>query len=248
MAWLEIHTVLIRHRKIKKFARKLKIAPVVAVGHLTTLWSNVLELAEDGDITKWTIEDISEYGGWEGEPKAFYEALKNDKDGFIDEVGGKKLVHDWFDYAGKYLTSKYRTNAPDKLNYIKNLYIRLTKDGLNTDFSQPTYLTNLPNLPNLPSKGGISDDSIKNLLGFYKELQGWGQVGASFYQRNYNVAKVLIKEAGGLDLAKEAMKWWAGVSEKNNLSWTIETVIKKWAEFMKHKDTPDILKRWEKKK
>ena len=45
----------------------------------------VLELAEDGDITKWSIEDVAEYAEWENEPQEFYKALLNGKDGWIDE-------------------------------------------------------------------------------------------------------------------------------------------------------------------
>jgi hypothetical protein len=55
----------------------------------------------------------------------------------------------------------------------------------------------------------------------------------------------LLNKAGGQDeLVVEGLKWIS----KQNYEWTLETLIKKWAEFMKHKDTPDILKRWEKKK
>src|SRR3990167_88500 len=122
MAWLELHTVLIRHRKVNKLARKLNIKPVLAVGHLTTFWGNVLELATDGDITKWDIEDIANYACWEGDPKLFYEAMINDGDGFIDEGDNFRLIHDWWHYAGKYLTSRYMTHYPEILENIKVKY------------------------------------------------------------------------------------------------------------------------------
>ena len=128
---------------MKKLARQLKIRPVTAVGHLTTLWSNVLELAENGDITKWSIEDIAEYSNWEGEPQTFYIALKNEGDGFIDEKENHRLIHDWFDYAGKYLTAKYRTNNPQLLEEIKVMYSRY-KVSIKSVNSQPTNLYNLP--------------------------------------------------------------------------------------------------------
>ena len=66
MAWIEVHTPLIRHRKLRRLARSLKITPVQALGHLVALWGSVLELAEDGDITKWSVEDIAEYAQYDG--------------------------------------------------------------------------------------------------------------------------------------------------------------------------------------
>ena len=77
MAWIELHTPLIRHRKVKKMARLLGIKPVQALGHLACFWSNVLELAEDGDITKWSPEDIAEYANYEGDSLLFYKTLQN---------------------------------------------------------------------------------------------------------------------------------------------------------------------------
>jgi len=147
MAWIELHTILFKHRKLKIFARKLGIKFVHAVGHLTSLWCNVLELAEDGDITKWSKEDIAEYAGWEGDIGAFFNALINEDEGWLDEQNGRLLVHDWLDYAGRYLTTKYKNTNPNKLLYINMLYNRDNKDSLKTGFR----LTTLPNLtlPNL---------------------------------------------------------------------------------------------------
>jgi hypothetical protein len=145
MAWIELHTVLIRHRKVNKLARTLNIKPVLAVGHLITLWNNVLELNPDGNITKWDIEDIASYSMWEGDPDTFYKALLNGGDGFIDECDGTRLVHDWFDYAGKYLTSKYRSHNPEVLDNIKLMYGH-TKTRPNDDQNMSTNLTNQPTI------------------------------------------------------------------------------------------------------
>jgi len=150
MAWLELHTVLIRHRKLNKLARTLNIKPVVAVGHVTTLWGNVLELSPSGDITKWDLEDISTYANWEGDPETFYKALLNGGDGFIDERDGFRLIHDWLDYAGKYLTSKYHTRQPEVLANIRLMYCKdqmKTKVRPNEDQNAlPTNLTNQPTI------------------------------------------------------------------------------------------------------
>ncbi len=150
VAWIELHTVLIRHRKVKALARSLGIKPVEVVGYLATFWGNVLELAEDGDITKWSIEDEAEYSGWEGNPKKFHEAMLNNGEGFIDEIDGKKIVHDWWEYAGRYLKSKYHSYDPEKLAYIMSLYPKAT-------FRQPKVNLKATNQPNQPTYHIVDD-------------------------------------------------------------------------------------------
>jgi len=115
MSWIESHTTLTRNPKFRKFIRRLNIDISQGVGHLTFLWHNVMEQAEDGDITKWSIEDIAEYADWREDPKRFYEALL---DGWIDKNPKIILIHDWLERAGRYLTTKYRISNPNKLKQI----------------------------------------------------------------------------------------------------------------------------------
>jgi len=187
MAWIELHTVLIKHRKIKKLARKLDIKPVVAVGHLTTFWGNVLELAESGDITKWDAQDIAEYACWEGDAGLFYEAMVNDGDGFIEERDGKRFVHDWFEYAGRYLKAKYHTYNPEKLKEIMANYAKAT-------FRQPLGDLKATNLPIIPTnsvdkpKGDLKVTySVKDILPKYLCL----------YENHYKTKYIVTgKDAG----------------------------------------------------
>ena len=186
MAWIELHSPLIRHRKLKKFARELNIKPVQAVGHLTTLWANVLELAEDGNITKWTIDDIAEYCNWEGDPKKFYKALVNDKDGWIDERNGKRFIHDWLDYAGRYLKAKYHTYNPERLTEILGFYGKVTlsqpKGDLKATFSQT--------LGDQPTNQSIYLSINKLLTKFYTSYK---QKTTNDYLREPNKDKAIFK-------------------------------------------------------
>ena len=152
MAWIESHSVLIEHRKVREAANLLGIEPVHFLGHLHCLWHKVIELREDGDITSWSVDDISYYARWKGDVNIFYDALKNR---FIDEKNEKKLIHDWFDYAGKYLYAKYHQNNPKLLKQIKKMY---QKKGYKIGYpkgspkgSPKFYLPNQPNQPNQPS-------------------------------------------------------------------------------------------------
>jgi hypothetical protein len=111
MAWIESHTVLIRHRKLIECARELRLKPVYLLGHLHVLWHIALEQAEDGDLSHWSDEFIAESACYPGDAPQFVSLLQNHK--WLDG----KVIHDWLDYAGKYLVKKYSTT--NKLRLIE---------------------------------------------------------------------------------------------------------------------------------
>lgn len=112
MAWIESHTVLVRHRKVLLTAHDLGIKPVVLVGHLTVFWHAVLEQQEDGNLDGWPSAMIAQAAAWDDDADVFVHALR--LRGWIDD----HLVHDWLDYVGKFLHSKYSTSNPKKLKEI----------------------------------------------------------------------------------------------------------------------------------
>lgn len=109
MAWIESHTVLSRHRKVKDTARALRIRPAYLIGHLHLLWHAALEQAEDGDLTRWSDEFIAEAADFPGDAPQFVRLLRDH--GWLDG----RLLHDWTDYAGKYLIGKYAKDHRDRL-------------------------------------------------------------------------------------------------------------------------------------
>ena len=116
MAWIESHTVLLRHRKLVELATELGLRPVYVMGHLHALWHSALEQQEDGDLSEWSDETIASLASYQGDALKFVAALQ--RRGWLDG----KLLHDWLDYAGKYLTAKYRTANPGKLKKILSKY------------------------------------------------------------------------------------------------------------------------------
>ncbi len=159
--WIESHSVLVRHRKLKEFARELKIKPVTAMGHLHALWHTAIEQAEDGDLSKWSEGAICDAAQWEGSEKEFLEAVLSS--GFMDTG---YLLHDWLDYAGRYLTSKYKTSNHERLVEIwakfgKVYGKELKRNSLSVPKDSPPNLTepNQPNLPTNPAGKKFSSDS-----------------------------------------------------------------------------------------
>ena len=107
MPWIESHTVLIRHRKLREFARELRIRPAYALGHLHALWHAALEQREDGDLSSWTDDFIAETSDYPGDTPQYVRLLQ--KHEWLDG----KILHHWLDYAGRYLIKKYgQANRP----------------------------------------------------------------------------------------------------------------------------------------
>jgi hypothetical protein len=112
MAWVESHTVLLRHRKLIELAKDLRLKPVYLLGHLHALWHAALEQQEDGDLSSWSDELIAEMSAFDGDAPQYVSLLQTH--GWLDG----KVLHDWLNYTGKYLTAKYRTANPKKLRQI----------------------------------------------------------------------------------------------------------------------------------
>ena len=103
MPWVPSHTSLARHPKLKRAARIAGVNEPAMIGHLHLLWWWALELAPDGDLSGYDIEDIADAAGWQGEPDRFFDALLNagpgQSSGFIEPTF---QLHDWQEYGGRY--------------------------------------------------------------------------------------------------------------------------------------------------
>jgi len=147
MAWIRSETTIRKNHKILRIALKLELKPVEVIGHLHLFWHNVLDLREDGDITAWTNKEIAHYAEYEGNPDKFVEVLE---DGLIDKKNGRRLIHDWLDYALPYLQSRYRTHKKEKLAEIiaKYEYGQTERSdrtvGLHTEQTKQTKHTTTP--------------------------------------------------------------------------------------------------------
>jgi len=122
MAWIESHQTLRAHPKTRKAARALDIPPVHVIGHLHALWHWALDLADDGDLSKFDADDLAIGAEWEGDPQQFVDALVDcgfgggpgflERDGAYgdpeDGLTGALVLHDWWAYAGKLVSRRQR--------------------------------------------------------------------------------------------------------------------------------------------
>ena len=132
MPWIESHTILGRHKKVFETARSLRIRPVYLIGHLHLLWHAALEQAESGDLTDWSDELIAEVSSWPADAPTFVRRLLDH--GWLDDT---RRLHDWLDYAGRYLISKYK-GTPAGRERLKEIWAIYGKVYGNSDLESDT--------------------------------------------------------------------------------------------------------------
>lgn len=97
LAWIELHQTLPQSGKLMRLKRELRIRTPQAVGHLCLLWLWALDNAPDGDLARFTPEEIAEVCQYTGRPPGkLLQTLITV--GFVDE---DLRLHDWNEYAGR---------------------------------------------------------------------------------------------------------------------------------------------------
>ncbi len=160
--WIPIDQSLIRHPKLKKMSRLLQISQKEAIGYLVSFWMWCVEYAQDGDITKYDADDISDGCDWEGNSGEFYNALLASR--FIIETEDNELiVNDWNEYAGKCFENKEK--SAEKM--------RKFREKQKSDITLPLRDSNVTDT--LPLRDGIRLDKIRidknNILCSKKDLE-----------------------------------------------------------------------------
>ncbi|GIO36910.1 hypothetical protein J41TS12_17710 [Paenibacillus antibioticophila] len=72
-----------------------------------------MEFAQDGDVSKFEAEDIADAMEYDGDPDVLMDALIYA--GYIDQTETGRVIHDWYDYAGK-LIERRKSDALRKAN------------------------------------------------------------------------------------------------------------------------------------
>lgn len=112
MAWFELHQELCAHPKTKRMAKMLGISVPQAVGHCVCLWAWAMDYAQDGVLTDHGQDGIADAAQWTGDPNVLIQAMTDcgvgGKPGFLEFVNDELVIHDWEDYAGKYIEKRER--------------------------------------------------------------------------------------------------------------------------------------------
>lgn len=103
MAWIESHTTLRAHKKLKPLCDDLGIGRAQAIGHLHMLWWWAIEHRPYGDLANLFDSDIAAACDWHKDPKKLMKALR--RHGWITP---DNKIKDWLDYAGRLLRDRER--------------------------------------------------------------------------------------------------------------------------------------------
>lgn len=111
--WIPSYASLRDHPKLKRLSRILAMERPAVVGYLHYLWWWAMDYAPDGDLSRFTADDVADAIDWQGDASEFMGALRSS--GFVD---GDQL-HDWSEYGGK-LQEKRENNAERMRNARAN--------------------------------------------------------------------------------------------------------------------------------
>jgi len=144
-----------RHPKTLAMMTRLNISRPVAVGTLELLWQATAEYAPQGDIGKFTDEEIAALVEWQHPsitPKDFVRTLCDIR--WLDPSTRHRLIiHDWHQHAPDYLRKRLSRAGLDF--YGKGRVRRSADNGVQNDVSgaarpptQPNHAVPNPTMPN----------------------------------------------------------------------------------------------------
>ena len=109
MAWIESHQTLDNHPKLIQACAGLKIGRPQMIGHLHLLWHWCLDYAIDGDLSKYTPQQIAKVCDWDHDPDTFVMVLTDAN--FLDRAQEAYKVHDWLDFCGDLVKKRLEYKA-----------------------------------------------------------------------------------------------------------------------------------------
>lgn len=132
MAWIEYHTALRNHWKIKRLSVLLGVEYVTALGAISCLWLWAAECVKDGCLTKFTDEEIQDASRF---AHKMYTICTLKECELIDKKG---RINDWKEYGLKLLEStRNRVRKHRELKRYGNVTVTPTNQPTNLPTNQP---------------------------------------------------------------------------------------------------------------
>lgn len=95
------------HVKVRRLKRLLGVPLYQAVGLLETVWLLCSDCCDEGNLGKFTDEEIADYLEWEGPPGMVVNALV--EAGWVDRDEKHRLVvHDWLEHCPEFVRERVR--------------------------------------------------------------------------------------------------------------------------------------------
>ena len=94
------------HPKFRRFAKLLGVPQYAAVGLLESIWMMACQFADDGDLSRFSAEELADYCGWEGDADSLLDTLVATK--WIDRDADSLRIHDWETHCPDYVLDRQR--------------------------------------------------------------------------------------------------------------------------------------------
>jgi hypothetical protein len=217
------------HPKTLALMQALSIPRPMAVGLLELLWHFTSRYAPQGDIGRWTDDNIAQGLSWDGNSSELLAGFV--KSGWIDTHEKHRLViHDWHDHADE---ATKKSLARNKLSFVTLSRRRRDVVATSRDKSRPPEPSQ--SLSQSQAKAGAAQadtDQSRAVVDDYNSTTG-SRIG---YPGNVELAEKAL-EAGITpdtmhrvfvavrDRSTPAAKWWA--EQHKGFDWLMRTTYKR---------------------
>lgn len=201
MAWIESHEELLTHPKSKRLKRKLNVSIHEVVGILHFFWHWAVKYAEDGDITKFSAEDIADAIQFDGDADKLITALI--ESGFVDELDDQRVIHDWFDYAGKLVL--WRRKEAERLKGYRKSKKKEIVHSTNEERTMYEQRTDTVRTPEYSNSNSISNSNKKSIKDS-RQKRVYDEQSIPYRSANYLYTSILKHKP---DLKKPNLQSWA---------------------------------------
>lgn len=98
----------LNHVKVKRLKKLLDVPLYCAMGVLESLWQLCMECCDEGDVGKFSNDEIADHIEWDGDADTLINALA--ESGWLDTCTERRyVVHDWFTHCPKFIHKRVQT-------------------------------------------------------------------------------------------------------------------------------------------
>jgi hypothetical protein len=143
------------HPKFRSLMRCLELPQYAVVGLLESVWTLAAQFADDGDLSRFSAQEIADYAGYEGDAENLVNALVSSR--WLDGCIGALAVHDWLDHCPHYVHDRRRKRSPKQP--VPGNSRNVQEIPTHSDPTQPNPTMSNPTKPNLSIAPVVAGES-----------------------------------------------------------------------------------------
>lgn len=155
-----IDPYLLRHRKLRRLARNLRVGVPAAMGYLLHGWCDTMLQSETGVLEGYTEGEVTQAFGYKGDPTRFIEAITDA--GFLEKKDDTFIIHQWPEHQGDILDKRAQWRDRKRKQREKDKGVTRDSHAGHPIPSLPSHPLPIPSIPG----GEVTpqDEVIRQLL------------------------------------------------------------------------------------